>query len=60
MRIGVVFSQADAWMPLVLPGLDLDDLSIGFNRMGHPGCTHAEHLGAAIDAKAVVDRMTSG
>jgi probable F420-dependent oxidoreductase len=37
--------------------LGLSDLSIGFNRLRHPGRSHAEHLEVVLDAKPTIDRL---
>ena len=49
----------EGWQELVELAVELGfaDLTIGFNRMANPGRDHTEHLAAAIDAKAVVDRI---
>jgi probable F420-dependent oxidoreductase len=100
-----VVRKADGWMPLLLPGLDADDvasaverlrhiaaqqgrdpaslpihgrvylgdgwqrevvravelgfdrLSVGFNRLAHPGRTHDEHLEAILAVKPELDRL---
>ena len=37
--------------------LGFSDLSIGFNRILHPGHSHAEHLELVLEAKPTVDRI---
>jgi hypothetical protein len=37
--------------------LGFSDLSIGFNRILHPGHSHAEHLEVVLGAKLTVDRI---
>jgi probable F420-dependent oxidoreductase len=47
------------WQERVAEAAELDfaDLSIGFNRLGQPGLSHAEHLAAVIEAKSEVDKI---
>lgn len=49
----------DGWQHQVEEALELgvSELSIGYNRMAHPGRPHDDHLVAAIAAKSDVDAM---
>jgi hypothetical protein len=40
--------------------LGFADLSIGFNRLAHPGRPHDEHLDAVIRVKADVESIVNG
>ena len=51
----------DGWEDRVEEAVELGfaDLSIGFNRLAHPGRPHEEHLDAAIAAKPTVDAIVT-
>ena len=51
----------DGWQGRVEEAVELGfaDLSIGFNRLAHPGRAHDEHLDAVIAAKPTVDTIVS-
>jgi probable F420-dependent oxidoreductase len=49
----------DGWEAEVEQALSLGftDLSVGYNRLRHPGRPHAEHLDRIVEAKATLDRL---
>jgi hypothetical protein len=52
----------DGWEAGVEEAVELGfaDLSIGFNRLAHPGRPHDEHLDAIIAVKADVESIVNG
>jgi hypothetical protein len=49
----------DGWQREVVRAVELgfDRLSVGFNRLAHPGRTHDEHLEAILAVKPELDRL---
>jgi hypothetical protein len=49
----------DGWQDRVEEALELGcaDLSVGFNRLAHPGRSHAEHLDAVVAVKDDLDSI---